>query len=202
MTMARDKTGALFAAACELGAMSAGASPQRVWQLRQFGEHLGLVFQLVDDLQGIWGDPATTGKPVMADLRARKKSLPVVAALNVGNGAATRLAELYSVTSRWTMTRSGPAPASLRRQAHTLGRTRKYSVRWTWPWRACRPPTRSPRPRQNWRPWRDNWAWGRAHRPPRSRSHTGCRRSRGLAPPGSALTWTRLAHMPSRGPGI
>ncbi|MGF6884484.1 geranylgeranyl pyrophosphate synthase [Nocardia sp. GAS34] len=95
VTMARDKTGALFAAACELGAMSAGASPERVWQLRQFGEHLGLVFQLVDDLQGIWGDPAVTGKPVMSDLRARKKSLPVVAALNVGNGPATRLAELY-----------------------------------------------------------------------------------------------------------
>ncbi|WP_024804984.1 polyprenyl synthetase family protein [Nocardia sp. BMG51109] len=95
VTMARDKTSALFAAACELGAMSAGASPQRVWQLRQFGEHLGLVFQLVDDLQGIWGDPAATGKPVMADLRARKKSLPVVAAFNGGNGAAARLAELY-----------------------------------------------------------------------------------------------------------
>lgn len=95
VTMARDKTSALFAAACELGAMSAGASPQRVWQLRQFGEHLGLVFQLVDDLQGIWGDPAATGKPVMSDLRARKKSLPVVFALNAGNGAATRLSELY-----------------------------------------------------------------------------------------------------------
>ncbi|WP_327146243.1 polyprenyl synthetase family protein [Nocardia sp. NBC_01327] len=95
VAMARDKTSALFAAACELGAMSAGASPQRVWQLRQFGEHLGLVFQLVDDLLGIWGDPAATGKPVMSDLRARKKSLPVVAALDAGNSASARLAELY-----------------------------------------------------------------------------------------------------------
>ncbi|MGW0248548.1 polyprenyl synthetase family protein [Nocardia goodfellowii] len=95
VAMAGDKTSALFAAACELGAMSAGASPQRVWQLRQFGEHLGLVFQLVDDLHGIWGDPAVTGKPVMSDLRARKKSLPVVAALNLGNSASARLAELY-----------------------------------------------------------------------------------------------------------
>jgi len=95
ITMARDKTSSLFAAACELGAMSTGASPERVWQLGQFGEHLGLVFQLVDDLQGIWGDPAVTGKPVMSDLRARKKSLPVVAALTAGNGASTRLTELY-----------------------------------------------------------------------------------------------------------
>jgi geranylgeranyl diphosphate synthase type I len=95
VTMAGDKTSALFAVACELGALAAGAAPQRVWQLRQFGEHLGLAFQLVDDLLGIWGDPAGTGKPVLSDLRARKKSLPVVAALNAGNGAAGRLAELY-----------------------------------------------------------------------------------------------------------
>ncbi len=95
VTMAGDKTSALFAVACELGALAAGAAPQRVRQLRQFGEHLGLAFQLVDDLLGIWGDPADTGKPVLSDLRARKKSLPVVAALNAGNGAAGRLAELY-----------------------------------------------------------------------------------------------------------
>jgi geranylgeranyl diphosphate synthase type I len=95
LTMAGDKTSALFAVACELGALAAGAAPQRVWQLRQFGEHLGLAFQLVDDLLGIWGDPDATGKPVLSDLRARKKSLPVVAALNAGNGAAGRLAELY-----------------------------------------------------------------------------------------------------------
>jgi geranylgeranyl diphosphate synthase type I len=95
VTMAGNKTGALFAVACELGALAAGATPQQVWQLRQFGEHLGLAFQLVDDLLGIWGDPDATGKPVLSDLRARKKSLPVVAALNAGNGAARRLAELY-----------------------------------------------------------------------------------------------------------
>ncbi|HEY3752757.1 MAG TPA: polyprenyl synthetase family protein [Pseudonocardiaceae bacterium] len=95
VTMAGDKTSALFAVACELGALAAGAPAQRVWQLRQFGEHLGLAFQLVDDLLGIWGDPESTGKPVLSDLRARKKSLPVVAALNAGNGAAGRLAELY-----------------------------------------------------------------------------------------------------------
>lgn len=95
VTMASDKTSALFAVACELGALAGGAAPQRVWQLRQFGEHLGLAFQLVDDLLGIWGDPVGTGKPVLSDLRVRKKSLPVVAALNAGNGAAGRLAELY-----------------------------------------------------------------------------------------------------------
>ena len=55
----------------------------RCEHLRAFGEHLGLAFQHVDDLLGIWGDPAVTGKPVFSDLRNRKKSLPVVAALTV-----------------------------------------------------------------------------------------------------------------------
>jgi geranylgeranyl diphosphate synthase type I len=49
----------------------------------------------VDDLLGIWGDPRTTGKPVGSDLRARKKSAPVVAALAAGGPAAARLARLY-----------------------------------------------------------------------------------------------------------
>lgn len=96
LEMAGNKTSSLFAAACELGAIAAEATPQRVRQLRQFGEHLGLAFQLVDDLLGIWGDPATTGKPVLSDLRTRKKSLPVVAALVTGNSAARRLAQLYN----------------------------------------------------------------------------------------------------------
>ena len=63
--------------------------------LARFGEHLGLAFQLVDDLLGIWGSPDVTGKPALADLRSRKKSVPVVAALNSGTEAAGRLAELY-----------------------------------------------------------------------------------------------------------
>ena len=48
---------------------------------REYGDHLGLAFQLVDDLLGIWGDPAVTGKPIWSDLRQRKKSLPVASAL-------------------------------------------------------------------------------------------------------------------------
>ena len=52
--------------------------------LAAFGAHAGLAFQLTDDLLGIWGAPEVTGKPVGSDLRARKKSLPVVAALASG----------------------------------------------------------------------------------------------------------------------
>ncbi|ATL26533.1 polyprenyl synthetase family protein [Streptomyces formicae] len=95
LRMAGGKTAALLAAACALGAVAAGADERRVGLLREFGRHLGLAFQLVDDLLGIWGDSARTGKPVGADIRLRKKSLPVVAALSGGTPAGARLAELY-----------------------------------------------------------------------------------------------------------
>ncbi|MER5553996.1 polyprenyl synthetase family protein [Streptomyces sp. NPDC002793] len=80
--MAGDKTGALLGSACALGADLLGAERNMVERLGAFGEHVGLAFQLVDDLLGIWGDPERTGKQVGADLRVRKKSLPVVAALD------------------------------------------------------------------------------------------------------------------------
>ena len=63
--------------------------------LARFGQHLGLAFQLVDDLLGIWGSPARTGKPVWSDLRSQKKSLPVVAALAGDEPAAGRFRALY-----------------------------------------------------------------------------------------------------------
>ncbi|HET7385449.1 MAG TPA: polyprenyl synthetase family protein [Nocardioidaceae bacterium] len=86
LQMADDKTGALIGCAASLGVVLADGPAELALELAEFGHHLGLAFQLVDDLLGIWGSPARTGKPVHSDLRARKKSLPVVAALN-GTGA-------------------------------------------------------------------------------------------------------------------
>ena len=97
LTMAEAKTGALLGCACALGALYAGASDEDVEALDAFGRQAGLAFQLIDDVIGIWGDPQRTGKPVGADLMARKKSLPVVAALTSGTPAASELAELYEV---------------------------------------------------------------------------------------------------------
>ncbi|MGE5291442.1 MAG: polyprenyl synthetase family protein [Micromonosporaceae bacterium] len=81
LTMAGDKTAALMACACSIGAIFTGAPPSLAMSLADFGSHMGLAFQLVDDLLGIWGAPEVTGKPVWSDLRTRKKTLPVVAAL-------------------------------------------------------------------------------------------------------------------------
>ncbi|MFJ7267646.1 family 2 encapsulin nanocompartment cargo protein polyprenyl transferase [Streptomyces sp. NPDC099050] len=96
LTMATAKTGALLGCACALGALYAGAGPDEVDAMDAFGREAGLAFQLIDDLIGIWGDPGHTGKPAGADLLARKKSLPVVAALTSGTPAGEELAGLYA----------------------------------------------------------------------------------------------------------
>lgn len=93
--MSLAKTGALMGCACALGCLLSGGAAERVEHFRRFGEHLGLAFQHTDDLLGIWGDPAATGKPVHSDLRNRKKSLPVVYALRSGTPAGRELAGLY-----------------------------------------------------------------------------------------------------------
>ncbi|RKT87955.1 geranylgeranyl diphosphate synthase, type I [Saccharopolyspora antimicrobica] len=96
LRMAHDKTAALLACAASIGALSAGAPQDAVFGLHTFGTELGMAFQLVDDLLGLWGDPEVTGKPVLSDLRARKKTVPVVHALNSGTTAGERLRELYA----------------------------------------------------------------------------------------------------------
>jgi geranylgeranyl diphosphate synthase type I len=94
--MAGDKTAALMACACSIGAIYVGAPADLAMGLAGFGAHAGLAFQLTDDLLGIWGAQEVTGKPVRADLRARKKSLPVVAALTSGTAAADQLGALLA----------------------------------------------------------------------------------------------------------
>ena len=95
LAMAAGKTASLLACSASIGAHLAGAAAEAVAALEVFGYELGLAFQLVDDLLGIWGASASTGKPVGADLRARKNSLPVVAAMNSGTAAGEELRSLY-----------------------------------------------------------------------------------------------------------
>jgi geranylgeranyl diphosphate synthase type I len=77
LEMVRGKTAALLGAACELGAIAGGVQRAERQLFRAFGEHLGMAFQVRDDLLGIWGDPAVMGKPA-ADIADRKKTLPIL----------------------------------------------------------------------------------------------------------------------------
>ncbi len=82
------KTAALFGAACELGALAAGAGPDRARAYARLGQAYGTAFQIEDDVLGIWGDSAETGKPCGADLTKRKWTFPVVWSLAGAPSAA------------------------------------------------------------------------------------------------------------------
>ncbi|WP_406458173.1 polyprenyl synthetase family protein [Streptomyces sp. NBC_00876] len=92
--MAEYKTGSLLGCAAGLGAVLGGAGRTSTDALTAAGRHLGVAFQAADDVLGIWGDPAVTGKPVHSDLRRRKKTYPVLTALASGGPAAAELAAL------------------------------------------------------------------------------------------------------------
>ncbi len=82
IAMIAGKTAALFGAACEIGALAAGADAARAQAYGRLGASYGLGFQIEDDLLGTWGETAATGKPVGADLARRKWTFPVVWALD------------------------------------------------------------------------------------------------------------------------
>jgi geranylgeranyl diphosphate synthase type I len=92
LEMVEGKTAALIAACTRSGAMVAGADADTVEAYRQFGQHLGLSFQIQDDILGIWGAPEVTGKPAGDDLRSRKKSLPIL----YGMHSSDEFASLWS----------------------------------------------------------------------------------------------------------
>lgn len=76
------KTGLLIASACEVGGIYAGGSDAEITALRQYGEHLGCAFQIVDDILDYLGDSAKTGKAVGNDLAEGKMTLPLILALS------------------------------------------------------------------------------------------------------------------------
>jgi octaprenyl-diphosphate synthase len=77
----RDKTASLFGWAARAGAHTANATPAQVDALGRFGSHLGVAFQLVDDVLDYAGDPAATGKALFVDLEEGKLTLPLLRAI-------------------------------------------------------------------------------------------------------------------------
>ncbi|MDQ3915066.1 MAG: polyprenyl synthetase family protein [Actinomycetota bacterium] len=85
------KTGALFRASCDLGAATSGAPAGLRAALVDFGSHLGLAFQMVDDLLDLTGDPKATGKTPGTDLKEGVYTLPVLLACGEDPALAARL---------------------------------------------------------------------------------------------------------------
>jgi geranylgeranyl diphosphate synthase type I len=97
MDMIAGKTAALIACSLECGALLNTDDDCVIRSFRDFGRNLGFAFQIRDDVLGIWGDEARTGKPVGSDIRRRKKSLPIVYAWNTVNGTAkSELVRIYA----------------------------------------------------------------------------------------------------------
>lgn len=81
LQIVRGKTAALFSAATEVGGVIAGADETMVQALFDYGDALGIAFQIVDDLLDYQGDSAAIGKNVGDDFRERKLTLPVIKAI-------------------------------------------------------------------------------------------------------------------------
>jgi geranylgeranyl diphosphate synthase type I len=120
LRMSRQKTAGLISSAAGIGGLLGGGDEPAVDALRGFGRHLGLAFQAVDDILGIWGDPTVTGKPAANDVRQHKKTIPVVHALATGED---RL-ELLALLSKADLTES-----ELNRAVHII--TQAGSREWT-----------------------------------------------------------------------
>jgi geranylgeranyl diphosphate synthase, type I len=116
LAMETDKTGALLAVSASIGAILAGAPPRTVDGFHTFGGELGLAFQIVDDLLGIWGSPQVTGKPVFADLAAAKKTVLVVWSIENGGDAGADLAAWFATHGA----RSTIEPEELERAADLI----------------------------------------------------------------------------------
>ena len=86
LQVVRGKTAALFSAATEVGGVIAGADPAHVQALFDYGDALGIAFQIADDLLDYQGDSKTTGKNVGDDFRERKLTLPVIKAVAQATG--------------------------------------------------------------------------------------------------------------------
>ena len=84
--MIRLKTAVLLAASLRIGALLGGASPEDADRLYDFGVHIGVAFQLQDDLLDVYGDPAVFGKKIGGDILCNKKTFLLIKAMERAEG--------------------------------------------------------------------------------------------------------------------
>lgn len=129
LQVVRGKTAALFSAATEVGGVIAEADADQIAALFEYGDALGIAFQIVDDLLDYQGDAKTTGKNVGDDFRERKLTLPVIKA--VAAGSETERA-FWSRTIEKGDQREGDLDEALRLLAlhGALDATRQDALQW------------------------------------------------------------------------
>lgn len=76
-----DKTASLLATCCEIGARAATSDENKITAMREFGENLGIAFQIRDDILDYIGNPSVFGKPLGGDIKEKKLTLPIIYAL-------------------------------------------------------------------------------------------------------------------------
>ena len=100
LKMIGGKTGALIACSLEAGALLGTGDRCMIEQFRELGWNIGLSFQITDDILGIWGNRDITGKPLASDIRRRKKTLPIVHAIeNARDGYKKTITGYFTETA-------------------------------------------------------------------------------------------------------
>jgi len=87
-----NKTGALISASCAIGALLSDAPAELVAKANEFGEDIGLAFQIADDILNVEGDPSQTGKSVGSDAERKKATYPALYGLDDAKAKARELA--------------------------------------------------------------------------------------------------------------
>jgi octaprenyl-diphosphate synthase len=103
-----DKTAALLSASCQLGALAGGQSDAEIERLGEFGEKVGIAFQIRDDILDLLGEESQTGKPIGNDIRENKITLPLLHALKQAERReAKAIIRLVKKNSGWRSRKSG-----------------------------------------------------------------------------------------------
>lgn len=103
ITMIRQKTAVLVGGSMQIGALIGGAGKSQAELLYQFGENLGVAFQLQDDILDVFGDPEKFGKQVGGDIKANKKTFMLIKAREVAS--ISQIEEM----DRWNLSSEDPA---------------------------------------------------------------------------------------------
>jgi geranylgeranyl diphosphate synthase type II len=109
----QKKTGALLTCACKMGALAAGASQSQLQSLTAFGQHLGLAFQIVDDILDVTSTPQELGKATQKDAHHGKNTYPTL----IGLDESKQTAQHHLLLALKSLEKLGPRAKTLRQLA-------------------------------------------------------------------------------------